>query len=288
MKILLLCRTTSFVALSCSTLIIAQPSYIEKKRDYEKIDPMTVRLTDLADGFCIPCHGGVKPLTINEQEKLLQQVPGWTINRSTPLHKLTRSFNFSSFSETMNFINAIMPVAEREKHHPDISFSYNSLKLEIYTHAINGLSLNDYVLAAKLNKLKPSFAHEKLVRPTTNIKWTKRLNKTQIISRLSKIGRWDFEETPYHKLIRKTTWKNFTQAMEFINHLASYTNKVKYFPDVYLYYNKVNIEMYSHLPSREIRDSDFVVARGIDLIISWLKQTIEKRNTQPHSLRIPK
>ena len=287
MKSLILLQAINFIALS-TTLITAQPNYIEKKREYEKIDPMTIRLANLADGFCIPCHGGVKPLTINEQEKLLQQVPGWTINRSTSLHKLTRKLSLSSFSETINFINAIMPIAEREKHHPDISFSYNSLKLEIYTHAINGLSLNDYVLAAKLNKLKPSLAHEKLVRPTTNIKWTKRLDQKQILNRLSKIGRWELEEKPYHKLIRKTTWKNFTQAMEFVNHIASYITKVKHFPDIYIYYNKVDIEIYSHLPSRDIRDSDFVVARGIDHIVSWLKQTMEKRNTQPHSLRTSK
>lgn len=70
-------------------------------------------------------------------------------------NKLTKEFLFVNFKQTMAFVNKIASLAEEEGHHPDMYISYSQLKLELWTHAINGLSENDFILAAKIDKLKP-------------------------------------------------------------------------------------------------------------------------------------
>lgn len=247
-----------------------QPAYIQKRKEFEKINPMTVRLSSLGNGFCIPCHGGVKPLSVSEQENLLLQIPQWKINRSEKIPKLYQSINFSSFAELLKFLNALALIAEREKHHPDIHISYNRLTLKIYTHALNGLSLNDYVLAAKISNVQPSIAHEKILRPQTHLPWKKNLDTNEVTKRITKVPRWNFLENPYHKLVRKTEWKNFVEAMHFVNYIANYAASTKYYPDISIYYNQVTIELYSRLPSRQLRDYDIAVARKIEKLIRLL------------------
>ncbi len=110
-------------------------------------------MSELAKKRCVPCEGGVKPLTEAEARKLMPELEqDWMLIDSG--HMLARTFNFKDFVQTMAFVNKVATIAEEEQHHPDLTISYNTLSIELMTHAINGLSENDFILAAKIDELK--------------------------------------------------------------------------------------------------------------------------------------
>lgn len=110
-------------------------------------------MTKLSKKKCVPCEGGVKPLAEAEARKLLPELEqDWMLIDGGRM--LARTFNFKDFVETMKFVNKIADIAEEEQHHPDLSIAYNVLSIELMTHAINGLSENDFILAAKIDELK--------------------------------------------------------------------------------------------------------------------------------------
>jgi len=108
-------------------------------------------MTDLAKKRCIPCEGGVKPLGSLEAQKYLAETPGWDL--SIPSQNISREFKFKNFVDAMEFVSQVADIAEGEDHHPDIHIFYTRVKLELSTHAINGLSENDFIVAAKINQL---------------------------------------------------------------------------------------------------------------------------------------
>jgi len=107
---------------------------------------------DLINKKCIPCEGGVLPFTKSEAEKLLQEIPGWELNRA--VQKISREFKFKNFVEALAFVNKVGEISESEGHHPDIKLSYGKVKIEIWTHTIYGLSENDFILATKINNIE--------------------------------------------------------------------------------------------------------------------------------------
>jgi 4a-hydroxytetrahydrobiopterin dehydratase len=106
---------------------------------------------ELASKKCVPCEAGVPPMTKSEAEAYLANVPGWTLSEDGK--KISREFTFKDFREAMRFVNAVADLAESEGHHPDISIVWNRVRLELSTHAIKGLSENDFILAAKIAKI---------------------------------------------------------------------------------------------------------------------------------------
>ena len=109
-------------------------------------------MTDnLTNRHCKPCEGGVVPLTHKRAETLVNQVPGW--NLSADGKTISRRFEFKGFYKTMAFINAVAWIANREDHHPDFSAGYNYCAVSFTTHAIDGLSENDFICAARINEL---------------------------------------------------------------------------------------------------------------------------------------
>jgi 4a-hydroxytetrahydrobiopterin dehydratase len=104
---------------------------------------------DLTSKKCKSCEGGVAPLTPDEITSLLSQLTGWRSNN----HLIEKSYKFKNYYQTMAFVNAIAWVSHREDHHPDITVGYNNCRVEYTTHAINGLSENDFICAAKIDKL---------------------------------------------------------------------------------------------------------------------------------------
>ena len=108
--------------------------------------------SDLAARHCVPCEGGTPPMTRAEAERYLAQVAGWQLVEGEPL-KIARGVKRKDFAEAMAFVNSIADLAEREQHHPDICISWNRVKLELFTHAIGGLSENDFIMAAKIDEL---------------------------------------------------------------------------------------------------------------------------------------
>jgi 4a-hydroxytetrahydrobiopterin dehydratase len=106
---------------------------------------------DLAKKRCKPCEGGTKPMNRAEALKNLRFADGWKLKGSS----ICREFKFKDFGHALQFINSVGRVAEGEGHHPDIYlYSWNRVRLTSSTHAIKGLSINDFILAAKINRLK--------------------------------------------------------------------------------------------------------------------------------------
>lgn len=104
---------------------------------------------DLTDRKCKPCEGGVPPLTAEAEENMLRQLAGWQLSN----HKISKTFAFQNYYQTMAFVNAVAWISHRENHHPDMTVGYNQCHVEYTTHAINGLSENDFICAAKIDKL---------------------------------------------------------------------------------------------------------------------------------------
>ena len=115
--------------------------------------PSTPLRASLATRHCVPCEGGTKPMTRSQAEAYLAQVPGWSLVEGEPL-KIARAMKFKDFAQAMAFVNHIAERAEAEGHHPDFCVSWNRVRLELFTHAIGGLSENDFIMAAKINELK--------------------------------------------------------------------------------------------------------------------------------------
>ena len=106
---------------------------------------------ELIQKVCKSCEGGTPPLKMAEIKKFMPQVAGWKVVKG----KLEKTFKFKDFVTAIKFINKIALLAEREGHHPDFTlFSWNKIKFVLYTHAINGLSENDFISAAKINALQ--------------------------------------------------------------------------------------------------------------------------------------
>ena len=98
---------------------------------------------------CIPCEAGTPPLEEGKINELLKEIPAWQLKEG----RLYRKFKFKDFVEAMKFVNAVAEIAEQEGHHPDFSVYYNKVEIELWTHAINSLSENDFIIAAKIDKL---------------------------------------------------------------------------------------------------------------------------------------
>lgn len=110
---------------------------------------------DLAQQRCKPCEGGVPPLTADQAAELLSALDaGWSISKDGL--SISRSFEFSQYSQTLGFANAVAWIAIAEGHHPILTIEYGRCHVSYTTHAINGLSDNDFICAAKIDRLAES------------------------------------------------------------------------------------------------------------------------------------
>lgn len=108
-------------------------------------------MSELIQQKCIPCEVGGKPLKADEIAQVLPQLEEkWVVVDNK---KLTRDFKFKNFVENIKFVNKVADLAELEGHHPDLHVHYNKLTIELWTHAVGGLSVNDFIVAAKINTL---------------------------------------------------------------------------------------------------------------------------------------
>ncbi len=103
---------------------------------------------------CVPCEGGVVPFDISEIHKYQKKVDGWDVKQTNEKNFfLEKKFEFKNFLESQRFVNQVGKVSEEEGHHPDINFGWGYAQINITTHAINGLSENDFILAAKIDRI---------------------------------------------------------------------------------------------------------------------------------------
>ena len=111
-------------------------------------------MNDLLNKKCTPCEGGSLPFDISDIHKYQKKVDGWNIVKNKKeIFFLSKKFKFKNFIESQNFVNSVSTVAEREGHHPDISFGWGYCKIKIFTHSIKGLAESDFILAAKIDKI---------------------------------------------------------------------------------------------------------------------------------------
>ena len=116
--------------------------------------PKNSCMNDLLNKKCVPCEGGVLPFDISEIHKYQKKVDGWNIlTDDKKIFFLNKKFQFKNFLDSQNFVNKVGQISENEGHHPDISFGWGYADIKITTHAIEGLSENDFILAAKIDQL---------------------------------------------------------------------------------------------------------------------------------------
>ncbi|PYX80470.1 MAG: 4a-hydroxytetrahydrobiopterin dehydratase [Acidobacteria bacterium] len=110
-------------------------------------------MSELASKTCVPCRGGVPPLEGKELANLQKQVPLWQVVNQ---HHLTRNFTFPDFRQALDFVNRVSEIAEEQGHHPNILLTWGRAEVTLWTHKIDGLTESDFIMAAKIDKLKPN------------------------------------------------------------------------------------------------------------------------------------
>ena len=105
---------------------------------------------NLADKQCVPCKGGVPPLKGEQLDQMKAQVAGWQVVAE---HHLGKTYTFPDFRTALEFVNRVGAIAEQEGHHPDLYLSWGKVEVKTWTHKIDGLTENDFILAAKIDGL---------------------------------------------------------------------------------------------------------------------------------------
>ena len=108
-------------------------------------------MSGLTEKTCKPCEGGVKPLDVTEAQALMAQLTGWTLGAEAK--NIQQEFRFKNYYQTMAFVNAVAWIAHQQDHHPDMEVGYSRCLINYSTHAIGGLSENDFICAAKIDAL---------------------------------------------------------------------------------------------------------------------------------------
>ena len=111
-------------------------------------------MSNLFDKKCVPCEGGVLPLDLKEIHKYQTKVDGWDVKpNEKKIFHLEKNYKFKNFLDSQKFINKVGEISENEGHHPDITYGWGYAKIIITTHAIEGLSENDFILASKIDQI---------------------------------------------------------------------------------------------------------------------------------------
>jgi 4a-hydroxytetrahydrobiopterin dehydratase len=108
-------------------------------------------MSDLSTGHCVPCERGEPPLTPAQIQQHLRETPEWSLNEAKTV--ISRRFEFKGFQKVINFINAVAWIVNKEGHHPTLEAGYDYCLVSFTTHALNGLSKNDFICAAKIDLL---------------------------------------------------------------------------------------------------------------------------------------
>ena len=136
-------------------------SVVERLVANEKVEGSTpfarsklLNMSDLLEKKCVPCEGGVIPFDISKIHEYQKKVDGWEITKNKDeIFFLSKKFQFNNFLKSQDFVNEVGKISEDEGHHPDISFGWGYAEIKITTHAIKGLSENDFILAAKIDRI---------------------------------------------------------------------------------------------------------------------------------------
>jgi 4a-hydroxytetrahydrobiopterin dehydratase len=111
-------------------------------------------MPDLAEKTCVPCRGGVPPLKgkeLTDTHRRLTNYPEWSVINE---HHIHRKYNFPDFKQALDFVNRVGAVAEEQGHHPDIFLAWGRVEITLWTHKVDGLTESDFIMAAKIDRLK--------------------------------------------------------------------------------------------------------------------------------------
>jgi len=111
-------------------------------------------MNELAELICVPCRGGMPPLSEEEIQALLPQVPGWEVVEAAGVKRLKRVYGFKNFAAALAFSNRVGEIAEAEGHHPAILTEWGKVTVSWWTHHIQGLHQNDFIMAARTDQLE--------------------------------------------------------------------------------------------------------------------------------------
>jgi len=114
-------------------------------------------MADLAQEKCVPCESDIPPMKENEIENHLREVPNWEVVKVDGVPHLNRKFEFKNFAEAIDFTNTIGELAEQQGHHPVIELTWGRVTIEWWTHNIEGLHKNDFIMAAKTSEAYADF-----------------------------------------------------------------------------------------------------------------------------------
>ena len=106
-------------------------------------------MSELAEKQCVPCRGGIPPLTSEEISPLAEQISDWEVVEN---HHLQKTFKSENFKSALDLVNRVGEIAEEQGHHPDLYLAWGKVEVKIWTHKINGLSESDFILAAKIDR----------------------------------------------------------------------------------------------------------------------------------------
>lgn len=107
-------------------------------------------MSRLVEKNCVPCQGGIPPLSHDQTNEFIKELNEWSIENN---HHLTKNFTFPNFITALEFVNRIGTIAESEGHHPDLYLSWGKVRVETWTHKIDGLTESDFILAAKIDAI---------------------------------------------------------------------------------------------------------------------------------------
>jgi 4a-hydroxytetrahydrobiopterin dehydratase len=111
-------------------------------------------MSDLLKKKCAPCEGGILPFDISEIHKYQKKIDSWDVLKNKKkIFFLNKKFIFKNFFNSQKFVNKVGEISEEEGHHPDIKFGWGYAEIQITTHAVEGLSENDFILAAKIDQI---------------------------------------------------------------------------------------------------------------------------------------
>lgn len=122
-------------------------------------------MSDLSQAQCIPCPPGTAKLPSSERERLIAEIPGWTLATQEGVMQLEKSFRFHNFVEAIEFANQVGKIAEQEQHHPTLLVEWGHVKITWWTHSINGLHINDFIMSARTSQIYDSLLSS---RPTVS------------------------------------------------------------------------------------------------------------------------
>ncbi len=111
---------------------------------------LSIKMTDFTKKHCVPCKGGILPLNREEIKERISQLENWDVRDN---HHLIKSFVFPDFKSALDFVNQVGQLAEKENYHPELCFTWGKVTIRIWTHKIDGLHDNDFILAAKIDSI---------------------------------------------------------------------------------------------------------------------------------------